>query len=303
MDRPALGPLGLATLTSPDFEDSVTDYVTHFGYEVADRRPISAEIAGLWQAPATEDRASALLRPKSGEPGWLRIVEAAPVPGYEPLRSFGWAAMELVVADVEAVSRSLAGTVFREIGPPHDLGIPGDLRAMQVIGRAGEVVYLTQRGEIRNFAFRHVMGAVDRIFIAVLAGPDLEAARAFYETHFEVSRGLDVRLPLGILNKAHDLPEGQKHRLCTLVLAGEQEVAGKIEIDDLGAHLSPRPTNSGELPPAVGLVTFEASSLPEPGPHCIGGPRVIAAEPYAGRQAVLVRGAAGELIEIFAAGS
>lgn len=169
---------------------------------------------------------------------------------------------------------------------------------MQVLGRAGEVLYLTQRGEVRNFAFRRVMGPVDRVFIAVLASPDLDAARAFYQTAFVVDRGLDVELPIKAINEAFGFPEGSKTRLRTVLLHGSQEVAGKIEIDQHPIGDAFRPVSAGALPPGVAMRSFETPALNEINVDFLSRPQSSNHPPYDGRRAGVCRGTARELVEL-----
>jgi len=63
-----------------------------------------------------------------------------------PVRSLS--AAELIVDDVDALAAELASSPFRIIGGPADLSFSDQIRAMQVVGPAREVLYLTQADQM-----------------------------------------------------------------------------------------------------------------------------------------------------------
>lgn len=300
MSAKPLGPILCATFTSPDPAASARDYVTHLDQTVVEHGPLLADLAASWGAPAAAGRPSVLLRPRSAEPGWFRIVQGAAAP--PPFAAFGWLAMEILVKSTDAVSTRLRDTPFREIEPPHDLGVVKGVRAMQAVGRAGEVLYLTERDEISRFRYRFAMGEVDRIFIIVLGAQDYDASRAFYEKHFHVPIGITAESAQTYKLTAMGLPLGRKYRLLTFVLAGGQEVAGKIQHDDHPAEARRNDKPADDLPPGIALVTFEVPSLDGIALPFIAPPRIIDAPPYDGRRVATCIGPSGELIELAARG-
>lgn len=300
MTTPRLGPILCATFTAPDPAVSAAQYVDHLDQVVVEDGPLAGDLADSWGAPKTAGRASVLLRPRSAEPGWIRIVggDAAP----PPFSRFGWLAMEILVKDTDALSARLRGTPFREIGAPHDLGMVKGVRAMQVVGAAGEVLYLTERDEVAQFRSRFVVGETDRIFIMVLGAQDFAASKAFYETHFDLPVGVSVEVAQGLKADALGIPSDRKSRMETLVLAGGQEVVGKIQLDAHPAEAQPPVRPDGDLPPGIALVTFEVPTLDGLDLTFLAPPRVIDAPPYDGRRVATCVGPSGELIELAARG-
>lgn len=298
MSKPPLGPILSATFLSPDPDSSANEYVGSLGQVIVDRSPVSKELAESWGAPAVAGRQCVLLRPRSAEPGWIRIVQGDHAP--QPFTTFGWLAMEFLVKDTDTLSHRLKGTAFREIGAPHDLSMVEGVRAMQAVGKAGEVLYLTQRDEVQGFRCRHLMGDVDRIFIMVLGAPHFGQAKAFYEDHFAVSIGIEVTTAQPLKAEALGLSPYDKHRMLTFVLAGRQEVVGKIQLDEHPGGASERPRRAGELPGGVALVTFEVPSFERLALPFIHPPRPFDHPPYDGRLAATCVGGAGELIELVA---
>jgi hypothetical protein len=298
MAKPPLGPILSATFVSPDPEAAARDYIAHLDQIVVDRRPVPEDLAQAWGAPAVAGRPMVLLRPRSAEPGWIRIIQGDPAPA--AFTTFGWTAMEILVRSADVTSRRLKGTPFMEIGEPHDLGVVKGVRAMQAVGRTGEVLYLTNRDEVNRFRCRHVMGDVDRIFIMVLGAKDYDKARAFYQGNYTVSIGIDVTTAQGRINQAVGRPVDERRRMCTLVLAGGQEVAAKIQLDEHPPQASARPRRPGDLPGGVALVGFEVPSFAGLDQAFVKAPKAFDFPPYDGRLVASVTGGAGELIEIAA---
>lgn len=298
MSKPPLGPILSATFLSPDPEASANEYVANLDQVIVGGGPVSTELADSWGAPAVAGRNCVLLRPRSAEPGWIRIVEGGQAPA--PFATFGWSAMEILVKDTDALSQRLKGSAFREIGAPEDLGMVAGIRAMQAVGTAGEVLYLTQRDEVQGFRCRHVMGDADRIFIMVLGAPDFARAKSFYEDHFSVAVGIDVTTSQALISEALGVSADEEHRMLTLVMSGGQEVAGKIQLDDHPDKAGDRPRRAGDLPGGVALVTFEVPSFDGLALPFIEPPRRFDYPPYDGRLVATCIGGAGELIELTA---
>ena len=71
-----------------------------------------------------------------------------------------------------------------------------------------------------------------------------------------------------------------------------------IEIDQYPEAATERPHRQGELPPGMAMVAFTTPNLDALSDRLIASPAAIAAAPYAGRVTGVIRGAAGELIEL-----
>ena len=84
------------------------------------------------------------MQPESGAGVFLRFVQAAPVAGYGPMKTFGWNATEILVQDPDALAEQLADSPFKIVGSPMNLSSNENIRAMQVVGPANEVLYLTR---------------------------------------------------------------------------------------------------------------------------------------------------------------
>jgi len=252
--------------------------------------PLPDSTARRWAAPRLSGARSVWLRNALDEP-WLRLVEdeaAAPRP---PFRDPGWQALEVAVSGVDDLALRLADSPFTCLGEPANLDVSDAIRAMQVLGPAGEVLYLTEvRDAVPGFELPAARCPIDRLFIPVLLAPDRAAASARYgRLGGPVPRTFDTRI--GVLNRARGLAAATRHPVATLQLAG----ANLIEIDELPGLPPPA------AGPAAGIATVafatKARALPADASGHLGS-GVEADAPYAGRTVHGYRGAAGEHFEL-----
>lgn len=285
----SLGPIACVTFSAPDLDAVEEAYTRWLGYQVRDRTTVSDDAAAVWGAPAAAGAGMLLMGPHTGEDVFLRFVEGPAVDGYAPLMTHGWHATEIVVADVDGLEGRLAGSPFAIIGPPADLSITDKVRAMQVTGPAGEVLYLTQVKEpVPGFDLPQAGAGVERVFIVVAGGPDLGALRDFYGRALGLSSSEPAGAVVSVLSDAHGLPAEALHDLSTVQLDG----ACLVELDQFPASARDRPVADGALPPGMAMVSLLTDDL--------GGrdARALAGRVYGGRRACVCRGGAGELIEL-----
>ena len=285
--KPRLGPVVGGTIVVPDLKSACGAFERSFGWRVESEGAVPVALARLWGAPASVGCRYALLYPPSGAQTWLRLIETRAV-APAPLTTQGWSAIEMVVEDVDLAASRLDPAAFRVIGPPRFLSAWNTLKAMQIVGPGESVFYFTQiLGDVPPFELPTSAVGVDRIYMAGIGAGDLDAARGYYEEHFDVRRLTDHAVPIGIINRAHDLPADTRHRLSSLQLAGR----ALIEIDQFPAATKPRRAPPGDLPPGIAIATFECA--------WDEGER-MAFPPYGSAKVSVRRGAAGELAEFIA---
>jgi hypothetical protein len=242
------------------------------------------------------ERKFVVMQPASGTPVFLRFVDAPRIPAYRALRSFGWAALELCVQDVQAVARSLIDSPFEMIGPPADVpGLPS-IYPMQVEGPDGEVLYLTQilRGGVGS-GLPTARSPVDALFIAVLACADMAGSAAWFGAQFGLSVASPVSISYRMLARAFDLPREQLHALTTASDSGGDIC---LEFDQYPAAATARPRQGGHLPAGMAICT-----LTHPDPQAIEGPwhSALARHPgrvYHGRLSGTLLTPEGALVEV-----
>lgn len=293
VSRPSVRPLGpilAATIATTDLGRAVAAYGAGLGFRPVADGTVPAALARAWGAADLAGARWSLLAPDGqASPGALRLVT---VPGprrdARPLSSLGWAAAELSVADPDSLIPDLEGAGFRVLGPCRPLGSNPAIRAMQVAGPDGEVLYLTDiRAYDGALDLYRAERPVDRCFIAVLAAPDLDAARGWYEARFSVDRVSDRQVPVPVLTSAWGQGSDQAVRISSLQLAG----GCLIETDGYPSETPPRP-RSGGLPLGIAAMSFLTDGA---------GGTPIDMPPYDGRPVAVHRGAAGELIELVGA--
>jgi catechol 2,3-dioxygenase-like lactoylglutathione lyase family enzyme len=283
------------TITAPDLQAIESAYSQHLRYQVVERGEVSADLAELWKAPKVKGRKYLLMRPASGEPVYLRFVESPPVAGYAPLKTHGWNATEILVEDPDVLALELERSSFKIIGPPRPLTMNPKVRAMQVIGPANELLYLTRippGGSL--FDLGSAKSWVDRAFIVVVGGPSMHAMQAFYRDTLGLPVTEASPAVVNVINDANALPAD--HRILLGIARLPKNFL--VEIDEYPAVTKPRPQAPGELPSGMAIVSFSVESLGDRNIPWVVAPRVRPEAPYAGRQVGLARGAAGELIEL-----
>ncbi len=249
----------MATIGAPNVAQVKAWYTQWLDYQVADEGRVPEAWAASWGAPTSAQRPYVVLGPASGEDVFVRAVEIDPVPEFKTLTTHGWAAIEITVADVDAVMKKLEGSPFRVIGLPRALTADSPIRAMQVVGPGEEVLYLT--GNVGDRAVSNhpePQTLIDRVFIMVLAAPDLAALKKFYLDRFTLGDQGDLSFPIQALSNAQGLPAEHNYKLSVLVAS---ERGNKLELDEYGPEFGPRPGPADQMPPGVAMTTFEADSL------------------------------------------
>ncbi|MEM7445988.1 MAG: VOC family protein [Pseudomonadota bacterium] len=285
----AIGPLLAATIVTGDLDRACAAYSAGLGMERIAEGQIGDQLASLWQTPDLSDARWAYLAPGDDSVGGLRLVEAPdPPPKVHPLTTFGWGAVELSVIEPERLKGPLEDAGFRILGAPRPLGSNPAIRAMQVAGPDGEVLYLTDvRAYEGSLDIHRATRPVDRAFIAVITCRDLPAARGFYEDRFAVRRVSDHEVDVPVLRDAMNLPDDGRIRISSLQMSG----GCLIEHDQYPSSASERPTAAG-LPCGIAMMTLRAD---------IADGTPINLPPYNGASVQLRRGHEGEWIELVGA--
>ena len=287
--------LRAATLVTPDPEATAALYTEWLDYEVVERGLVPADLAAAWDAPDAAGRTFVVCRPASGAAVFLRLVEGAVVESLQPLRTYGWAAIELCVRDVQQVYERLRRSPFEVIGPPARIeGLP-TIFPMQVKGPDGEVIYLTQiDDDPPGFELPRAASLIDELFILVLACSDLAASGAWLERVCGLTQGPPMELVYTLLSQAFDLPETQLHTIATL--ADGRDLF--LEVDQYPPQASERPRRSGGLPPGIALATLIAPDLEAMAEAWLSPPAPRRGVVYGGRRAGVARGPDGVLLEL-----
>jgi catechol 2,3-dioxygenase-like lactoylglutathione lyase family enzyme len=247
-----LGPVQGATLVTADLAQCTASYCGHLHLREHTLGVLpEAEAAALgW--PGLGGTSCAWLANALGEP-WLRLVENPAAEVQRPFERYGWLSLEISVQDVDALGESLRGSPFEIIGPPANLAVGEAIRAMQVVGPCGEVLYLTEiKAPLPPFELPRARCPVDRLFIPVMMAPDRETALGHYEERTGVE-GLRFDTRITVISHARGFDREHPHPVATLQLPGKT----LIEIDQVEG-LAPAAFASANPPTGIALAHFAA---------------------------------------------
>ncbi|MDX1294082.1 MAG: VOC family protein [Hyphomonas sp.] len=287
--------LKCATHMVQDATAAAERYAKWLDYSVVEQGQVSEDLARSWGAPASAGRAYVVMQPASGAEVYLRFIEGDVVEAYAPIRTHGWAAIEICVQDVEAVNDRMIQSEFEVIGPPKPLdGFP-TVKPMQVRGPDKEIVYLTEiKVDGPSSGLPTPQSLIDRPFILVLACADLPANIAWVKDVFGFEMIDPVAIKYTMISQAFGLPEDSKHELVTAKWKGEVF----IELDQYPAEATPRPAHEGALPPGVSITTISFPDFDRLEGRWMSPPLVRNGPLYAGRRVGVLKSPDGALFEV-----
>jgi catechol 2,3-dioxygenase-like lactoylglutathione lyase family enzyme len=284
-----------ATLTVTDPEATAARYAQWLDYSVVEQGVIDTDLAAGWGAPASAGRPFIVCRPASGQDVFLRFIHGDLPADYRPLRTFGWAALEICVADTLAVAERMARSPFEIIGPPRELDGMPEIFPMQVRGPDDEIVYLTQiRGQQPGNRLPVAQSLIDRLFILVLACSDLATTRRWFAEDLKLDVGPEIALRYTMISKAFGLDMETKHVIAT---AGH-DIDTFLEFDQYPQGATPRTCRPGELPPGIALVTLEHPDIDAVATEGLSPLKARDGAFYGGRRQKTVCAPDGTLVEL-----
>ena len=234
---------------------------------------------------------------------YLRFVENRIHPDYTPLRTHGWAAIEICVEDVLATNERMQSSPFEIIGPPREIeGLPA-IYPMQVRGPDNEIAYFTQiRDDLPAFDLPRAAAPIDRLFILVMACSDMQASLGWMTEHVGLDIGRErMEIVYTMLANAFGTPPDELHAISTMV--HERDVF--LELDQMPPQATARPGYSGMLPQGVALGSLwhpDFEALTERNRDLwIAPPAAYDSIVYDGKPAATLRAPDGTLVELVAA--
>jgi hypothetical protein len=278
-----LGPITGVTITTADLAAAVAAYARSLGYRITSRGTVSPAQARVWQRPRSSGCRFVCLSPAQADDFAIRFIETVPAPHrYRAFSSYGWNAAELIVRNVDELAGRLANGPFEILGPPQDLSFTDAIRAMQVRGPSGEILYLTEfKRPLPGLEAPPARCDVDRVFIVIVAGPSLDELAAFYTSRFQVPEPARMESRVKAMSEVFGLSPDHRYQIAALPLREHSY----IEADQMPPGAAATDTAAGQLPPGIALVSFRAN-------HPSG----------LRQEAACITGPAGELIELVGAG-
>ncbi len=286
-----MGPVQGGTLVTADLAAVVEAYVQWLDMNVVEQALLPQALAEGWGMAELAGAPYVILGSQSGA-CWLRVVEQSGSVQAKPISRHGWLSLEVLVEDVFTLAERLQDSPFEFIGPPAKLDVSDSITACQVVGPAGEVLYLTAVAEpVPPFELPMAMASVDRLFIPVMAVPSRADAMNFYEASSR-NKALAFDTKVTVINRALGKPVERRIPVCTLQLDGES----LIEIDEV-VEFTALPASATGLPSGIAMVSFMVDSFDDIPGEPLAGAYTINDAFYQGHQAELYRGPAGELVE------
>lgn len=273
---PTIGPIAGVTINTPDLGASERAYVGSLGYRIVGREPVSVAQAANWGCPAAAGARALRLQPAAGDDFTFTLVETPALPGYRAFASFGWNAAELIVRDVDGLAGHLQDSPFEIVGSPQDLSFTDAIRAMQVRGPGGEILYLTQfKRPLDALPAPPARCAVDKVFIVIVGGPSLDDLLGFYSRRFGTPTPQRMESRVKAMSEAFGLSPEYRHPIAAVPL----RAGCYVEADQMPPAARAVAVPPGHLPPGIAIVSF--AGVHDSTPDCVRGP-------------------AGEIIEIVA---
>jgi hypothetical protein len=293
-----LGSILCVTSTTKNLDLALEGYVSALNYRVVETGRIDASQANAWGAPKAAGRRFGLLAPGDGEIVYLRLIENPAAPNIRAHASLGWNVTEFNVGRVVELNAQLAGGPFRHVKGPAPLSMNTDIVAMQALGPDGELVYFTQidPGPKTSHLPNRESG-VGRVFIMVLGVRDLDQASKEFQDRLGVATTAPIRFSSNLMSEPLGLAETHEFRMGLVRLPGKFT----LEIDELGKYASERPTNDGDLPPGISIVSFSMADIDQFSAK-LGLSTFPAGPPFAKARAAIMRGPGGALFEVVATG-
>lgn len=287
--------LRAATLTVADLKTSIANYAKYLDYSVVDEGVVAPDLADSWDALKSAGQPYAVMQPSSGAEIYLRFIQQPPHPDFVPLRSYGWAAIEICVEDVLAVNARMEDSPFEIIGPPRKNDSLPSIHPMQVKGPDGEIVYFTQiNGDLPEYDLPRAASLIDKLFILVMASSDLKASLDWTEKHVGLKQGRIIELVYTMIAKAFGTPMDELHSIATMT--HERDVF--LELDQYPEATISRPRHEGMLVPGCAIGTLWTPNFDAlPGPWIVP-PATREGPIYKGKRVGVMKDLDGTLIEI-----
>ena len=217
-----------ATLLAPDLAATCDAYASQLSMSVASRGRLDAGDAAVLGLPGLAGAPVAWLANSEGA-SVLRVVEdASAVPG-QPMFRHGWLSLEVLVGDVDGLCAGLQAP-FTVLGAPADLELSDAIRAAQVLGPCGEMLYLTRiKAPVPPFDLPMTDAPVSVPFIGVISTPDRDASRRAWGALLG-AEGWAFDTKITVLNRALGKPLDDRYPVAVVPMPGQC----MVEIDQVG---------------------------------------------------------------------
>ena len=244
-----------ATVLAPELAALCAAYQQQLGLQLQAQGTLEEADAALLGLPALAGAPLAWLANSAGQPV-LRVIEDPTATLIEPMFRHGWLSLEILVGDIDTLAAGLQGP-FRVLGAPANLELSDAIRAAQVLGPAGELLYLTQiKAAVPPFDLPMTTDTVASTFIGVMTTPDRAASQTAWAALLGAP-GWAFETKITVLNRAYGKPLEGRYPVAVVPMPGQC----MVEIDQV--DLPPRPAGrlAGVHSLALRLPAVDAATL------------------------------------------
>ena len=248
-----LGKIAAVTISTSDLNKMVWVYQEFLRYRVTKSGQITAKESSAWGAENLTNADYVVMQPEKSNDFSFRFIHQPDQSNYIAFKSVGWNAAELIVEDVDGLAVQLENSPFKIIGSPADLSFTKDIRAMQVMGPANEILYLTQfKNKVPEFDSPKPRCSVDQTFIVVLAGKSLDEMQGYFQANFKLPKATVIESRIRSISRVFNFPADTKYKAAALALRDQS----MIELDELPKEGNNRFSLDGYLPAGISMVSF-----------------------------------------------
>lgn len=244
-----------ATVLAPDLAALCAAYQQQLGLQLQAQGTLEEADAALLGLPALAGAPLAWLANSAGQPV-LRVIEDPTATLIEPMFRHGWLSLEILVGDIDTLAAGLQPP-FQVLGAPANLELSDAIRAAQVLGPAGELLYLTQiKAPVPPFDLPMTTDTVASTFIGVMTTPDRAASQTAWAALLGAP-GWAFETKITVLNRAYGKPLEGRYPVAVVPMPGQC----MVEIDQV--DLPPRPAGrlAGVHSLALRLPAVDAATL------------------------------------------
>ena len=272
-----------ATLIAPDLQQVCDAYVAQLDLQVQQQGTLSTDDAAALDLHDLAGAPLAWLTNSAGEPV-LRVIEDPAAVVAEPMFRHGWLSLEVLVGDIDTLAAGLQPP-FKVLGAAANLELSDAIRAAQVLGPCGELLYLTQiKAQVPPFDLPMTDASVANTFIGVMTTPDRDASQHAWSALLG-AKGWAFDTKITVLNRAYGKPLEGRFPVAVVPMPGQC----MVEIDQVALPAAAKVRHAGQYSLALRLPAADDVLLREAGWQvCAVGERRS------------LRGPAGEHVELLA---
>lgn len=206
------------TLVVPKLDQSLKVYC-ELGYPLLERGHLEASDAAVQRDSRFGACAFARLSLSAELGQVLELVEYPSCAPKAPFEAVGWAAIELLVLDLDEAYRKVQSLGLSILGKPKSLSFTDNIRAMQVLGPAGELIYFTeQRAPVAGWPLPQARTQYDQCFVVILCSHRIEVSNRFYADLFQRPEPAVIKSRVVGLSMQANLPEDTLHSISAMSL-------------------------------------------------------------------------------------